>query len=326
MGEQPLISVILAIYNVDPYLAKCLDSILCQDYKNLDIVLVDDGSLDNSGKICDAYAEKDARIQVIHQKNRGVSGARNTGVAQAKGEYITFVDPDDYVCPDFISFMYELLCKYHAQIASCGAINIQPSGRQIIVDTDRSVHVMDKHEALERMCYNDGFYITLWDKLFDAKLFSDVYFPEGKLFEDTGTTYKLVFKADTMVACCEPKYYYITRAESITTSFFKRSKLDYVEMAEQMGDDIVRVYPDLKPAADRKRLHAYFSTLCQLVNSSVYEKDVVQMLTAKIKTVRKSVLKNKRTPRRDKFAVVSLIFGFRFFSFAWKVYERIWKN
>jgi len=164
MGEQPLISVILAIYNVDPYLAKCLDSILCQDYKNLDIVLVDDGSLDNSGKICDAYAEKDARIQVIHQKNRGVSGARNTGVAQAKGKYITFVDPDDYVCPDFISFMYELLCKYHAQIASCGAINIQPSGRQIIVDTDRSVHVMDKHEALERMCYNDGFYITLWDK------------------------------------------------------------------------------------------------------------------------------------------------------------------
>lgn len=161
MGEQPLISVILAIYNVDPYLAKCLDSILCQDYKNLDIVLVDDGSLDNSGKICDAYAEKDARIRVIHQKNRGVSGARNTGVAQAKGKYITFVDPDDYVCPDFISFMYELLCKYHAQIASCGAINIQPSGRQIIVDTDRSVHVMDKHEALERMCYNDGFYITL---------------------------------------------------------------------------------------------------------------------------------------------------------------------
>lgn len=326
MAQQPLISVIVPVYNVEPYLRTCLDSILRQDYKNLEIILVDDGSEDNSGKICDAYADKDNRIQVIHQKNGGLSCARNTGISAAHGRYLAFIDSDDYVCDDFISFLYQLLIEHHAQISSCGAVNIQPSGKRIIVDKDLSVHVMKSHEAVERMCYNDGFYVTTWDKLYDAELFSGVEFPQGKAFEDTGTTYKLVFKADTIVSCCEPKYYYITRANSITTSKFNRKKLDYVEMAEQMGDDIVRVYPDLKPAADRKRLHAYFSTLCQLVNSSAYEKDVVQMLTAKIKTVRKSVLKNKRTPRRDKFAVVSLIFGFRFFSFAWKVYERIWKN
>lgn len=326
MQENPLISVIIPVYNVEEYLEKCVDSVLQQDYDHLEILLIDDGSSDQSGKICDEYAQKDSRVLVIHQKNGGVSCARNTGVANASGQYITFVDSDDYVSVDFVSFMYELICKHHAQISSCGAVNIQPSGKQILVDTDFSEHVMGRHEALERMCYNDGFYITLWDKLFAADLFDGIRFPEGKLFEDTGVTYQLVFRAEKIVACCEPKYFYVTKGNTITTSVFKRSKLDYVEMADQMGDDIVRVYPDLKPAADRKRLHAYFSTLCQLVNSSIYEKDVVQMLTAKIKTVRKSVLKNKRTPRRDKFAVVSLMLGFRFFSFAWKVYERIWKN
>lgn len=323
--SDPLVSIIVPVYKTADVLPRCIDSLLCQTYQNLQIVLVDDGSPDNCGEICDQYAAQDCRIFVIHQTNGGLSAARNAGIDAASGQFFAFVDSDDYVEPDYIAFMLDLIEKYHADIASCGAINLQPSGKKIIVDSDKSAHVMDRREALERMCYNDGFYVTAWDKLYSARLFETIRYPCGKVFEDTGTTYKLVGLADKIVACCEPKYYYVTAPGSITTSGFAESKLDYVEMAEEMADYIVEKYPELKPAADRKCLHAYFSTLCQLVNSNTRRPDIEKQLSEKIRSVRGSVMKNLRASKRDKFAVVSLLLGRRFFAFAWRLYCKFGK-
>ncbi len=327
-NELPLISVIVPIYNVEKYLQKCVDSILSQTYKNTQIILVDDGSPDNCPQICDEYAAKDSRIKVIHQKNGGVSAARNAGLRNAQGKFIAFVDPDDYVSDDFLQFMYGLICKYNADIASCGALEVYPSGKTAPQCADTDVHVMDRRQALERMCYNDGFYITLWDKLFKAELFDGIEFTEGKLYEDTGTTYKLVDRADRIVSCCQIKYYYVISpsSSSITTISFSRKKLDYVEMADQMAEYIITRYPDLAPAAQRKQLHACLSTLTQLVNSSMRDKQVEQQLLKRIGALKKSALKNPRTPKRDKAALYALGLGYGTFSVLWRIYLKFKKG
>lgn len=326
--ELPLISVVLPIYNVEKYLCRCVDSVIAQTYKNIEIILVDDGSPDRCPEICDEYAKKDERVRVIHRQNGGVSAARNTGVEAASGKYISFVDPDDYVTDDFLSFMYEIAVKYSADIVSCGAVDVYPSGKTAFHAPDKELHIMDSHEALERICYNDGFYITLWDKLFKASLFDGIQFTEGKLFEDTGTTYKLVDKADKIAACCEIKYYYVISKDStsITTSAFKMSKLDYVEMADEMADYITEKYPDLTHAAQRKQLHAYLSTLTQLVNSDVRHKEIEKSLMSRIKPLKRDALKNPRTPKRDKAALLALSFGYDMFSILWRLYLKVKKG
>lgn len=322
--DLPLVSVIVPIYNVEKLLPRCLDSILSQTYRNLDVVLVDDGSPDGCAVICDNYAEKDSRFHVFHQKNGGVSNARNRGVAEAKGELIAFIDPDDYVEPDFIEFLYKLLVDNDADIAACGALEVYPSGRTQPQCEDTALHIMDSREAMERMCYNDGFFITLWDKLFKASLFEGVKFPEGKLFEDTGTTYKLVHHAEKIAVCGELKYYYMisANASSITTSTFRMSKLDYVEMADRMAQFIMENYEGLERAAKRKQMHACFSTLTQLVNSGVRKPTVERQLISRIRELRGSALRDPRTPKRDKIAILALMLGFPFFSFAWRQYDK----
>ena len=327
-NKLPLISVILPIYNVEKVLRRSVDSVLAQTYGNIEVILVDDGSPDGCPELCDEYAKKDLRVRVIHQQNGGVSAARNTGVRAAEGEFISFVDPDDYVAEDFLFFMYNLMNDHEADIVSCGAVDIYPSGKTAFHSADSDVHIMDSREALERMCYNDGFYITLWDKLFKASLFDNILFTEGKLFEDTGTTYKLVDRAEKIVSCCEIKYYYVISADSssITTSSFKMSKLDYIEMADEMANFIKEKYPGLKPAAERKQLHACLSTLTQLVNSNTRNCEIEEMLLNRINRLRKSAIKNPRTPKRDKAALVTLSLGYNTFSLIWKLYLKVKKG
>ena len=323
MKSNPLISIIVPIYNVEKRLETCLKSILSQTYKNLEIILVDDGSPDNCGKICDEYKEKDPRIKVIHKENEGLSVARNRGIDESTGEYLAFVDSDDYVAVDYIEFMLKNLLKTGADISACGALFVHPSGKTERQYKDDKLYVIDNHEALRRMCYNDGFFVTAWDKLYKKELFNSVRYNEGKVFEDTGTTYKVVDKANKIVFQCLPKYFYMISDDnsSITKCAFNEKKLDYVEMADEMAGYIKEKYPDLTAAAERKQMHAAFSTLTQLVNSSTRNRSVEKMLISKIKSLKKGALKNPYTPVRDKIGILCLTFGFSFFSFAWKIYS-----
>ncbi len=324
MNNMPLISVIVPIYKVEAVLTRCVDSLLCQTYKNLQIILIDDGSPDRCGTICDWYAEQDPRITVVHQRNGGVSAARNAGLDAVKGEWIAFVDPDDYVTADYIAYLYTLITDHNADIACCGVENVCLSGKHLLPG-DQSLYVMGPREALERMCYNDQVYITLWDKLYRKALFDGVRFPVGKKFEDTGTTWEVVSRASVLVAQCVPKYFYVNINDSITTGKFDSTKLDYVEMAEVMAEGILSLYPDLRPATERKRVHACFSTLCQLAKDKERNRGIEKQLIAKIKLYRKSILRDPRAPRRDKLALLSLTFGFSFFSFCWRMYLRVAK-
>ena len=217
MQQHPLISVIVPVYNMEKYLPKCLDSILGQTYKNLEIILVDDGSSDGSGDLCDRYAAKDIRIKVIHQNNKGVSGARNVGLDLASGEYIGFVDPDDYIAPK----MYELLLKHilqdGADIATCGNVTLKPDGKRILgrfatqtahLYTDNVIWLKDflPYEANH----------VLWNKLFRKEIIGQVRLDETLVRgDDLEFLVRLFAEPLRITYFPHALYYYLVREHSI---------------------------------------------------------------------------------------------------------------
>lgn len=222
-----LISVIIPVYNVEKYLHKCVDSVLAQTYQNLEIILVDDGSTDSSGKICDEYAQKENRINVIHKKNGGLSSARNAGIDIAKGEFLAFIDSDDWVDAQFIEILYETLCKYHTQIACVGYYEVDQRGSRAILPLSTQQQTLVSHEQAIEMGFSSlGFFAC--NKLFAKTLFQEIRFPFGQLFEDLSTTSKLFLKADRIAISNKPLYYYNRlNMGSITKADFAVKKLDY---------------------------------------------------------------------------------------------------
>ncbi len=211
---MPLVSVIIPVYNVENYLPECIESLLGQSLKDIEIILIDDDSTDDSGKICDIYSEKDDRIRVIHQKNSGVSSARNTGIDFAKSDHIMFVDSDDFVDKDFCRAPYEIAKQLDSDLVMFGYKNTDAS-KAHPDPAGFHARLLDRSEAMEQ----NNNKIIVWNKLYKTELFSDIRFPEGCVYEDIGTTYKLVHKATRPALLNMDLYYYrIKRSGSITAS------------------------------------------------------------------------------------------------------------
>lgn len=217
---EPKISVIVSIFNVQNYVEKSIQSICSQTYKNLEILLVDDGSTDNSGKICDNFANKDARIRVIHKKNGGLSSARNEGIKAATGEYIAFVDGDDWIDGDMYEGMMHLIQTYDADIAICNYKEISQKG--VMDSSDDKITVFEGRELLKVFIEEDETYRiqnAAWNKLYKRSLMGDLRFPEGKLFEDIVYTTKLLAGSRRAVYVNKAYYNYIfDRSDSIMNS------------------------------------------------------------------------------------------------------------
>lgn len=206
-----LISVIVPVYNVESYLEACIDSIAAQTYRDLEIILVDDGSTDRSGAICDAYAERDQRIRVLHKANGGLSDARNAGIECAAGEYFSFIDSDDMVTPDALETMYGRLRETGSQIAVCNMVRIYEDGR--------SESFYAPSDTV-RVCEGEQRFITLnqpsvCNKLFCAELFRGIRFPVGKYYEDTYVYHELLYRAEKVVLTGTAGYRYLSREGSI---------------------------------------------------------------------------------------------------------------
>lgn len=212
--SEDLISVIVAVYNIEEYLPRCVDSILAQTYRQLEIILVDDGSKDRSGQICDDYAARDARIRVIHKKNGGLSDARNAGLDIAAGAYIGFVDGDDWIEPDMYYAMYEACKAAGAQMAACRYKQITKSG---IIDASGGNSVsLSKVEALEIYVTGDEryqIYNSVWSKLFARTLIQDMRFPVGKNSEDIMFTTKAFCRIERLAYLDKAYYNYVLDRE-----------------------------------------------------------------------------------------------------------------
>jgi glycosyltransferase involved in cell wall biosynthesis len=217
---NPLVSIIVPVYNVEAYLERCLDSLCKQSLKEIEVILVDDASPDNSGEICERYAEKDKRIVVYHQpKNKGLSAARNIGIKHASGEYLMFVDSDDWVDEDFCKTAYECAVQFKADLVMFNYACVKSSASDAEprkVFRGYTEGVKSREEAMGIMLDDGG--NAAWNKMYKKNLFEDVIYPEGFLYEDTGTTYKLVYNAKNVYFLDKILYYQYIRPNSITTS------------------------------------------------------------------------------------------------------------
>ena len=221
-----LISVIVPVYNVEAYVAKCIESIQNQSYQHLEIILVDDGSTDDSGDICDQYAAYDDRIKVIHQENGGISAARNTGIEAANGDYITFVDSDDYIDLNMYEDMLHILKDNDLDILECTAFR-DKDGTIIEGCNDGSLEIFNRHEAL-KMAMHDCF-IAVWSQMYKRSAIGDVRFPVGRKFEDTAVSYLFIANTNRVGHINRCYYYYRLNPNSITqTSFDPKSRWDFV--------------------------------------------------------------------------------------------------
>ncbi len=233
---MPKISIIVPVYNVEQFLRRCLDSILSQTFQDFEVVLVNDGSTDNSGQICREYARKDPRIVFIEKENGGLSSARNTGLDAAKGEYVGFVDSDDYIAPDMYKFLYENLVKYGADISICSFYFVYEDGRICHTKPGGVCRCMNNEEAIRTLLGRKHFENYVCDKLYKKVLFDRIRFPENELYEDIAVTYKLLDSSQTVIYKSEPKYYYVQRPGSIVNSGFSVKKLQFVEQCRKLVD------------------------------------------------------------------------------------------
>ena len=219
---SPRVSVIVPIYNVEPFLRECADSILAQTFTDLELVLVDDGSPDGCPAICDEYAERDARIRVIHKENGGLSDARNVGLEAAAGEYISFVDGDDMIAPRFL----ELLLSTGGDVAQCGFCT---GGPEELAD-EVAFESVDPREICRRMCMDSrGDYTVVWNKLWRREVLEEIRFPVGRQHEDEFFTWRAYGQSVACAVTEAPLYYYRQRRDSIMDRGFSPKSLDAVE-------------------------------------------------------------------------------------------------
>ena len=221
--DRPEISVIVPIYRVERFLPRCIDSILKQTFRNIEVILVDDGSDDGCPAICDAAAEKDARVRVIHQKNQGLSAARNAGIDEAQGSYIAFADSDDYMEPSMLEIMLERMKKDGSELAVCNYRYVDENGREIPERAGRSPitrsEVIDRVQAMDRLCIEKSwYYITPWNKLYARRLLDHIRFPIGKRNEDIFVAHEFFWASEKISIIKEPLYNYVVRKGSIMQS------------------------------------------------------------------------------------------------------------
>ena len=230
--EKDLISVIIPVYRVEKYLEKCIESVLKQTYTNLQIILVDDGSPDNCGKICDEYAKKDSRIEVIHKINGGLSDARNVGINRANGRYIGFVDSDDYIKEDMYEKLINLIKEYDADISICNLYDVI-DGKEYVRNKDNGIHEYSRIDILKEILLDKNIQSYAWNKLYKKELFDEIKYPIRKKYEDIGTTFYLFETCNKIVVTSEPEYYYLKRADSLVNNVTESTILDYTEIIIQ---------------------------------------------------------------------------------------------
>lgn len=281
MMNNKKISVIVPVYKVESYLHKCIDSILNQTYTNLEIILVDDGSPDRCPAICDEYAEKDQRIRVIHKKNGGLSDARNAGLDIMTGDYVAFVDSDDWIEPDMYETLIASLCMFNADMAFGGvADDLEQNGTVTEVKTSNygeKPFSENKLAAMKRYFYGSW---AAWDKLYKAELFDEIRYPLGEINEDEAIVLQLLEHCEIVCYTNKVFYHYIRRMDghSITTSSFSVKKLDWYRHCKANLEWIKEHHPELTDAAAARYRSSILWSLTEIALSNESYPDSIRDL------------------------------------------------
>lgn len=309
MHDVPKISIIVPVYNVEKYVKKCIDSILNQTFKDFELILVDDGSTDNCGKICDEYSKDDSRVRVVHKENGGLSDSRNTGIELSRGEYLGFVDSDDYIAFDMYETLYNNLTLHNADISVCGIYNCY-DGNKYPECSDKMFMVLDTKQALKEVLIGEKFSVPACNKLYKKSLFDNIKYPVGKLSEDAFVTPTLISNSNKVVVTTEPKYYYVHRKGSITSSHFKMNDFDVVQ-AYKINLELVKSrFPDLYEQAIFRCLWSYMYVLDKMVlTPNLKQIDEYNKVIRHLRKNTITILKIPYFTTKRKIATIVLLFS-----------------
>ncbi len=305
-----MISIIIPVYNTEKYLTKCIDSILGQSFGDFELILVDDGSTDSSGAMCDSYALEDTRVKVLHKENEGPSVARNYGVSKAEGECVTFIDSDDFVGTDYLEILHSSMETYSADISAILMTEID-EGQAPTSSGNGEVLLLNGYEALLDVLYQKNLDTTPCGMLIKKQIVLDNPFPPGKYHEDDFTTFRYFESADKVVINKCVKYYYVQHASSIMHSGSAKIIRDEIEAADNLVGYFEGKDDSLLKAARSKK----FSNYCQIVLSdnaeSCCSKEEYNSIINYLKEERFNVLSDKYTRFKNKAAALLLVFGIR---------------
>lgn len=321
--NNELISVVVPIYNVEKYLKRCISSILNQTYKSLEIILVDDGSPDNCGEICDYYSKIDNRVCVIHQKNKGLSEARNRGIKEATGKYIMFIDSDDYIEENMIEVLYTNLLKYNADISSCGHNDIYDEKNKRRKEIDEKKLILTSQDALQVFLFTTIVDVVAWNKLYKIELFNNIKYEVGKLFEDHLTTYKLIDVANKVVYTNLPLYNYCKRNNSIGGSEFSKKNYQLKDALDIECEYIKKKYPSISKEIDLGYILWLIVLYDKIILSDRKDLDLENIIRTYIRNNLGYILKFNNTSVSKKIQLLLLGFCPKVYKIIYKTYLKI---
>lgn len=303
------ISVIIPAYNVEKYLTRCVKSVLCQSYQEFEIILVDDGSTDGTGGICDALEKEDERIVVFHKENGGLSSARNAGIQFSKGEYITFIDSDDYVKRTYLEHLLSAQKQYNADIA-VGVMERKDVDDIFCIDVESEHELcsfeISKEKAIESILKSEFPGTSACAKLYKRWIFEKFRFSEGKLYEDFDIMYRIYHDVDLIIGVNIKLYVYCFRGGSIMNSSFRKDNWYLIEIADHVKRFIRQNYPSLLVCAEERYVDCNVKLLCQMGKNNIEEMDIVKENMRSERMMSKHFKREMRLNTRMKMDVISV--------------------
>ena len=326
MEQNHLLSVIVPVYNVEEYLPRCVDSLLAQTYTNLELILVDDGAKDQSGAICDDYARKDSRIKVIHKPNGGLSSARNAGMDIAQGEYITFVDSDDWIESDAYEHLLGLMHRYQVKLVCGGNYDVEDStGVKTLGVCPKAEEAITSEEMVRRMFLWQGCDSSVCDKIFHRELLEGFRFPEGKVCEDVAITYKIILSTDRAVLSEKPFYNYLHRSGSITMAAISENTFHFSQHTAEIYAYIREHHPGILNEATYLRVRSLVHNLLSLdIAGPSVRKAYCQQYSASRKSLAEHfsfIVKSPLFGKQERLTDILLILGI--YRYLRPIYHRI---
>lgn len=287
-----LLSVIMPVYNVEKTLSRAIESILNQSFSNLELLLVNDGSTDSSKEICEKFALKDKRISIINKKNGGLSSARNEGLKNTKGDFITFIDSDDYLELDTYQLFYEKKLQEKIDLYVFNVCRIRNNKEEILNSIEKRIE--GSEEIIKNFFMYKGIDFYAWNKIYKKELFDGLIYPENTLYEDIVTSYNIGKRANNAYVTDKVGYYYIDNPESIVNSQFNPKQYDNVLQREILLRSILKEYPNLSMYAVDKLLDGFLSTGYK-IGSSIKNETTIKYL----KLIRKDISENKKLMKKN---------------------------
>lgn len=305
--------MIVPVYKVEKYINRCINSITAQIYENLEIILVDDGSPDSCGKICDDYAKSDERIFVIHKENGGLSDARNVALKVCKGSYITCIDSDDWVSEWYVYNLYNAIKRDNSDMAISGFLNVCESRIDLSHSNNilKNYKLLDSQKCFEKLLYQNGVETSAWGKLYKRELLDGLEYPVGKLYEDIPVTTAAIHRCGKIALIMNTDYYYFQRNDSIQYVNFNHQKMDAVIHIIELQHFIKNNYPSLEKAA----ICRTFCTICNLVFSiddTTKHQDDYKVLWNIIKDYRLKIIFDRKARKKAKVAAIISYAGYPF--------------